>query len=160
FAFITPDALHDMHDCPNTLSECLQMADQFLKDTIAPLLQRPEFQPGGDGLLILWADEADLDGVDDRCSAAVNKGCGGRIVVAMIGPNVKPGFKSTQTYHHESVLRTMMEALGLPGPYPGAADTASDMAEFFNQSSTAGITVSSPKDGSTVNSPMHVVASA
>jgi phosphatidylinositol-3-phosphatase len=161
FAFITPDALHDMHDCPNTLSECIQMADQFLKETIAPLLQRPEFQPGGDGLLILWADEADLDGIDDRCSATVKTGCGGRIVVAMIGPNVKQGFKSTQTYHHENVLRTMMEALGLPGPYPGAANTAADMAEFFNPSSNpGGITVSSPKDGSTVNSPMHVVASA
>jgi phosphatidylinositol-3-phosphatase len=160
FAFITPDAVHDMHDCPNTLSECLQIADQFLKDTITPLLQRPEFQPGGDGLLILWADEADLDGVDDRCSATVTTGCGGRIVVAMIGPNVKQGFKSAQTYHHENVLRTMMEALGLPGPYPGRADRVADMAEFFNQSNApGGITVSSPQNGSTVSSPMHVVAS-
>src|SRR5262249_8820999 len=27
--------------------------------------------------------------------------------------------------------RTMMDALGLPGPYPGAADSVGNMAEFF-----------------------------
>lgn len=159
FAFLTPDSAHDMHDCPTTLSQCLQLADQFLQGAISPLLARPEFQPGGDGLLILWADEADLD-VDNRCSSTVMNGCGGHIVVAMIGPNVKPGFKSTQTYHHESVLRTMMEALGLPGPYPGAADSAPDMAEFFKPGNTAGITISSPTSGTTVSGPMHLVANA
>lgn len=132
FAFITPDGNHDMHNCDTVpLSACLQIADQFLKENLAPLLARPEFQPGGDGLLIIWADEADLDGIDDRCSATVKTGCGGHIVVAVIGPNVKQGYKSTTTYHHEHVLRTMMDALGLPGPYPGAADSVSNMAEFF-----------------------------
>lgn len=132
FAFITPDGDHDMHNCDTVpLSTCLQIADQFLKDNLTPLLTGPEFQPGGDGLLIIWADEADLDGIDDRCSATIKTGCGGHIVVAMIGPNVKQGYKSTTTYHHEHVLRTMMDALGLPGPYPGAADSVSNMAEFF-----------------------------
>jgi len=138
FAFITPDGDHDMHNCDSiALSACLQTADQFLKDNLSPLLARPEFQPGGDGLVILWADEADLDGIDDRCSATAKTGCGGHIVVALIGPNVKAGYKSTTTYHHENLLRTMMEALGLPGPYLGKADSASDMAEFFVQSSNS-----------------------
>jgi phosphatidylinositol-3-phosphatase len=140
FAFITPDGDHDMHNCDTvSLSVCLQTADQFLRDHLVPLLERPEFQPGGDGLLILWADEADLDGIDDRCSATVKTGCGGHIVVALIGPNVKQGYRSTTTYHHEDLLRTMMEALGLPGPYLGKADSASEMAEFFVQTAgTAG----------------------
>lgn len=132
FAFITPDGDHDMHNCDTVpLSTCLQIADQFLKDNLTPLLARPEFQPGGDGLLIIWADEADLDGIDDRCSATIKTGCGGHVVVTMIGPNVKQGYKSTTTYHHENVLRTIMDALGLPSPYPGAADSVGNMAEFF-----------------------------
>jgi hypothetical protein len=151
FAFITPDGNHDIHNCSATLSTCLQTADTWLKQNIGPLLASPEFQPGGDGLLIIWADEADLN-TDNRCSATVTTGCGGRIVVAMFGPQVKRGYKSTRTYHHQSVLRTMLEALGTTANFPGAANTAPDMAEFFKPSSpatTSGVTVLAPT-GSTV----------
>jgi len=57
---------------------------------------------------------------DNRCSATVSTGCGGHILVAMIGPQVKAGFKSTATYHHPSVLRTMLEALGTTANFPSA----------------------------------------
>jgi hypothetical protein len=162
FAFITPDAMHDMHDCPTTEAQCEQVADQFLQQYIQPLLARPEFQPGGDGLLIIWADEADL-GTDNACSATVSTGCGGHILVALVGPQMKKGFQSTTTYHHESVLRTMLEAIGVSGNFPGAANTAQDMAEFFTQSGVPTqqqLTVSSPANGATVSGQMHVVASA
>src|SRR5215475_6044987 len=130
FAFITPDALHDMHDCPSGLNPCLQTADNWLKANIGPLLASPPFQPGGDGVLIIWSDEADL-GSDNRCSATVSTGCGGRILVAMIGPQVKAGYKSTKTYHQESVLRTMLEATGTTSNFPAGSNTAPDMREFF-----------------------------
>lgn len=162
FAFITPDAMHDMHDCPTTEAQCEQLADQFLQQYVQPLLARPEFQPGGDGLLIFWADEADLD-TDNACSATVSQGCGGHILVALIGPQVKKGFQSTTTYHHESVLRTMLESLGVTGSFPGASNNAPHMAEFFTQSAPAPqqqLTVSSPTTGATVPGQMHVVASA
>lgn len=163
FAFITPDSHNDMHDCPTstyTEDQCEQVADQFLQQYIKPLLARPEFQPGGDGLLIIWADEADLD-TDNACSATVSDGCGGHILVALVGPQVKQGFESTTTYHHESVLRTMLEALGVSGSFPGAANTAPDMAEFFVPPVTQQkLTVSSPASGAAIAGPMHVVASA
>src|SRR5215467_16091421 len=130
FAFITPDGDHDMHNCPNGLDACLQTADAWLKANIAPLLATAPFQPGGDGVLIIWADEADLS-TDNRCSATVLTGCGGRILVAMIGPQVKAGYKSVTTYHHQSVLRTMLVALGTTANFPAAANTAPDMREFF-----------------------------
>jgi phosphoesterase family protein len=167
FAFITPDATHDMHDCPSGLNACLQTADQWLKNNIGPLLASPPFQPGGDGVLIIWADEADLS-TDNRCSATVSTGCGGRILVAMIGPQVKAGYKSTTTYHHQSVLRTMLEALGTTANFPAAANTAPDMREFFKgnvSGSTAGTTAGSVKilapTTSTVIGPgVHAAASA
>jgi hypothetical protein len=130
FAFITPDGNNDMHNCGTNLNICFATADNFLKNTIGPLLASAPFQPGGDGILIIWADEADL-GSDNRCSATVLTGCGGHILVAMIGPQVKAGYKSTVTYHHPSVLRTMLEALGTTASFPAAANTAPDMREFF-----------------------------
>jgi acid phosphatase len=165
FAFITPDGNNDMHNCGANLGACFWTADQFLKNTIGPLLASPPFQPGGDGVLIIWADEADL-GSDNRCSATVSTGCGGRILVAMIGPQVKAGYKSTTTYHHQSVLRTMLEALGTTANFPSAANTAPDMREFFkgNAGSTvvpAGkITISAPTASTVTGPAVHAVADA
>jgi acid phosphatase len=61
----------------------------------------------------------------------VSTGCGGHILVAMIGPQVKAGYKSTTNYHHQSVLRTVLEAMGTTANFPAAANTAPDMREFF-----------------------------
>jgi acid phosphatase len=167
FAFITPDGNNDMHNCGANLGACLWTADQFLKNTIGPLLATAPFQPGGDGVLIIWADEADLS-TDNRCSATVLTGCGGHIVVAMIGPQVKAGYKSTATYHHQSVLRTMLEALGTTSNFPSAANTAPDMREFFNGNAggtvpptTAGLVQISSPTSSTVTGPgVSLAASA
>jgi acid phosphatase len=165
FAFITPDGNNDMHNCGANLGACFWTADQFLKNTIGPLLASAPFQPGGDGVLIIWADEADL-GSDNRCSATVLSGCGGHILVAMIGPQVKAGYKSTTTYHHPSVLRTMLEALGTTANFPAAANTAPDMHEFFKgntgtaTASSGSVQISSPT-GSTVTGPgVSLAASA
>jgi phosphoesterase family protein/Big-like domain-containing protein len=160
FAFITPDGDHDMHNCGTNLGACLWTADQWLKSNIGPLLATAPFQPGGDGVLIIWADEADLS-TDNRCSATILTGCGGHIVVAMIGPQVKAGYKSVTTYHHPSVLRTMLEALGTTANFPGAANTAPDMREFFKGNTgtaSAGlVTISSPTS-STVTGPSVTLA--
>jgi acid phosphatase len=163
FAFITPDGDHDMHNCGANLAPCFVTADNFLKSTIGPLLASAPFQPGGDGVLIIWADEADLS-TDNRCSATVLTGCGGRILVAMIGPQVKAGYKSVTTYHHPSVLRTMLEALGTTANFPAAANTAPDMREFFKgniiTASTGAITISAPTTSTVTGPGVHAVANA
>lgn len=163
FAFITPDGNNDMHNCGTNLGACLSTADQWLKSNIGPLLATAPFQPGGDGVLIIWADEADLS-TDNRCSATVLTGCGGHILVAMIGPQVKAGYKSVTTYHHPSVLRTMLEALGTTANFPAAANTAPDMREFFKgntgTAATVGsVQVSSPTT-STVTGPSVALAAS
>ncbi len=165
FAFITPDGNNDMHNCGTNLGACLWTADQWLKNNIGPLLATAPFQPGGDGVLIIWADEADLS-TDNRCSATVLTGCGGHIVVAMIGPQVKAGYKSVTTYHHPSVLRTMLEALGTTANFPAAANTAPDMREFFKNNGTgtppaaAGLVQISSPTGSTVTGPSVSLAAS
>jgi hypothetical protein len=164
FAFITPDGDHDMHNCGTNLGACLWTADQWLQSNIGPLLATAPFQPGGDGVLIIWADEADLS-TDNRCSATVLTGCGGHILVAMIGPQVKAGYKSVTTYHHQSVLRTMLEALGTTANFPAAANTAPDMREFFvgntGTAATAGsVQISSPTTSTVTGPGVTLAASA
>ena len=163
FAFITPDGNNDMHNCPNGLNACLQTADNWLKANIAPLLATAPFQPGGDGVLIIWSDEADLSS-DNRCSASVLTGCGGHILVAMYGPQVKAGYKSVTTYHHPSVLKTMLEALGTTSNFPAASNTAPDMREFFKtnttQSVTSAVTILAPTTSTVTGPGVPAAASA
>ena len=126
YAFITPDADHDAHN------GTLQAADYWLKVHLPNILARSEFKPGGDGILFIVWDESTSS--DDRCSATVKKGCGGRIPVLVIGPQVKPGHRSTITYHNENVLKTVCEAMGL-SDCPGAAQDAAPMEDFFKPGS-------------------------
>jgi len=157
FAFITPDSQHDMHDCPSGLNPCLQTADAWLKSNIAPLLATAPFQPGGDGVLIVWADEADLS-TDNRCSATVTTGCGGHILVAMIGPQVKAGYKSTITYHHPSVLRTMLMLMGEETTFPAKAQAAPAMSDFFVNS--AGVSIVAPTSSTVMCPSVRLAANA
>ena len=94
------------------------MADSWLQTNIDPLIKSAEFQK--DGLLIIAVDESGSD----------NTNGGGRVAAIIISPFAKLGFKSTTLYQHESVLRLMLEGLGIK-VLPGAAATAPKMWEFF-----------------------------
>ncbi len=120
FSFIVPDIDDDAHS-----GTPLQADDWLQANVIEPLSGYSAFQPGGDGVLIVDFDEA--------ATTDTTHG-GGHVAPVFWGPNVKPGFTQTSAtlFQHESMLRTVMEALGLPNP-PGAAATAPSMAEFFVQ---------------------------
>ncbi len=146
YAFITPNLLDDAHN------GTLAAADKWLKTNIAPLIASPEFQQ--DGILIITWDES----FDSDCRPAPscpplpeNKG-GGRIATLVIGPNVKSGYRSTTFYQHPSVLKTMSEALGLT-TFPGAAQSAPDMSEFFDNGTSS---APSPLNASMAVSPGQV----
>jgi acid phosphatase len=156
FAYITPDAVEDAH------SGSLQAADQWLQNNVPAILARPEFSPGGDGILFIVWDEGTLS-TDTRCSDTVAVGCGGRTATVVIGPLVKPGYQSLVTYHNESVLKTVCAAMGL-SPCPGAAQNAAPMADFFKSSTSAGgstdsIVISTPGNGATIVGAVHLIAS-
>jgi hypothetical protein len=155
YAYITPDANDDAHN------GTLQEADQWLQDNLPAILARPEFGPGGDGILFVIWDEA--DDTDNRCSATVPQGCGGRTPILVIGPQVKPGYQSTTTYHNENVLATVCAAMGL-SPCPGAAQSAAPMADFFTSGAPApptnSIVISTPGNGATIVGAVHLLASA
>jgi hypothetical protein len=114
FSFITPNGCDDAHDCG------LSTADNWLKNNIDPLIKNSVFQK--DGLLIIIFDESSND----------NSNGGGRVVSTLISPAFsKLGYQSITLYQHESVLRLMLEGLGVT-LLPSAASTAPAMWEFFN----------------------------
>ena len=120
FSYIVPDVMDDAHNGTP------QQADSWLESNVVlPLSQQPAFQTGGDGLLIVDFDEAE----DGDTSYG-----GGHVSPVLWGPVVKAGYRqeSSTVYQHQSMLRTMMEALGLPDP-PAAAASAPSMSEFFVQ---------------------------
>ena len=156
FIIIVPDGNHDAHDCPVGMKSCstaqqLAAADQFLSDTVGPIVASGDFQPGGTGLLLVTFDE---------CGPGTDGGCGASVYTALIGPKVIPHTVSSVLYHHENALRTMLDSLGIT-TYPGAAATAADMLDFFEANNNKPeVFVSSPTNGSTVGSPVLIEASA
>jgi acid phosphatase len=120
FSFIVPDVNDDAHNGTP------QQADTWLETNIVtPLSGLSAFQAGGDGVLIVDFDEA----LDSDTTHG-----GGHVAPVLWGPIVQAGYVQTSTtvYQHESMLRTVMEALQLANP-PGAAAGAPSMAEFFVQ---------------------------
>lgn len=157
YAYITPSLDEDAHD--GTLAE----ADQWLQANLPAILARPEFSPGGDGILFIVWDEGTLT-TDNRCSATVTTGCGGRTATLVIGPRVKKAYESTITYHNENVLKTVCVAMGL-ATCPGAAQNAVPMSDFFTADSAAagaavGVIISTPGSGASVTGAVHLIASA
>jgi len=146
YNYVTPNLLNDAHD------GTMQAADDWLRTHIPAILARPEFQPGGDGIMIITFDEGNL-GSDNRCSATVLSGCGGHILTVVAGPLVKRGFRSATWYNHESVLKTACVALGITA-CPGQARTAAPMDDFF-ASAALQVQIISPAPNGMVGNPVH-----
>jgi len=149
YAYITPNVTHDAHN------GSLAQADDWLSQEVPAILALKEFQPGGDGILFIVWDESGLSsgsGQDNRCTSTITSGCGGRVPTLVIGPQVKPGFKSTIRYDHANLLRTVCDAMALAA-CPGAGQVASPMTDFFNA-----VKVSNPFPNTAVASPVHIQA--
>lgn len=157
YAWITPDVNDDAHN------GTLQQADEWLQANVPAILARPEFQPGGDGILFIVWDESELTD-DNACSATVSQGCGGHTSALVIGPQVRRGYQSPVNYHNENVLATVCAVMGL-SPCPGAAETAAPMSDFFfdptaPQPPTDSVSIAYPANGATVTGAVHLIASA
>jgi hypothetical protein len=120
FSYIVPNVDDDAHNGTP------QQADAWLQtNVIAALSNSSAFASGGDGILIVDFDEA--------AESDTTYG-GGHVAAVFWGPSVRVDFTQTSTtvYQHQSMLRTVMETLGLSDP-PGAAASAPSMSEFFVQ---------------------------
>lgn len=146
YAYISPNLDEDAHD------GTLPAADQWLAEYLPPILSRPEFAPGGDGLLFIVWDEGNLAN-DNRCSTRLQTGCGGRLATLMIGPQVRPHYQSSIRYDHANLLRTVCDSMGIT-LCPGEAAAALPMSDFFNS-----VNIITPPPNASVASPVHIQAS-
>ena len=115
FVFITPDLCHDMHDCS------IAAGDRFLHSLVPRVLAALE----PNGVLFLTFDEGESD--LGCCQVAR----GGRIVTIVAGPAARRGARSTLSYSHYSVLRTIEDAWGLPRLRRAACACSRPLSAFF-----------------------------
>ena len=115
YSFVIPNKCNDGHDCS------LSTADNWLKTNIAPLLTTTPFKTGGDGILAIVFDEA--------ASSDTRKG-GGHVVMVVVGPKVKRGYRSVTFYQHQNALKAALQAMGIT-TYPGASSSAVGFSDMF-----------------------------
>jgi len=160
YSYIVPNLQNDGHDCPAGMLACtrtdkLSNIDQWLQTNIDPFIKSTFLQ---DGLLVITFDEANEIDVANG---------GGHVAAVVVSPQVKwGGYQAHALYQHQSVLRLMASGLGLTS-FPGEADDAPDMAEFFGHSTwpcpaqnslTFAVSFCAPSNGSTLTSPFQLFA--
>jgi hypothetical protein len=142
-SFVIPNRNDDAHD------GSLQQADTWLRDNIGPLVNNKEFKK--DGILIVLFDEA------ERSDSSHG---GGHVAAVVVGPKVTPAGRSSILHQHQSLLRTICEAVGLTS-FPGAAETSNDLGELFGRGTSGyGVKVFSPLNNSHYKNPVLFLASA
>lgn len=120
--WITPDGTSDGHD------GSLQQVDAFMAKWLPQLLTSSYFQPGGDGILIIWWDEAALS--DVSCGGPDGTSCGGKIPMIVIGPGIQANNQDPTPSNHDSVSRFIQEQLGFT-PSLGKSVSVPDFTQTF-----------------------------
>lgn len=123
YAMIVPDLSNDGHDCPGEAGNCtdtqkLSNIDDWVKNNVGPLINSSAFQ---NSVLIYTWDEGDVNDIANQ---------GGHVATILVSPKVRAGLQSKTMYQHQSALKLSMQLLGV-SDFPGAAASATDMAEFF-----------------------------
>jgi acid phosphatase len=109
FELIVPNMCNSMHDCSTA------HGDAWLSSFLPQILDSPAMQGS---VLFLTFDEG-----------TSNLGGGGRIATVVVGPSVKPGYRSGIRHTHYSLLRTIERAWGLG--CLNLSCSANDLREFF-----------------------------
>ena len=139
YSFIVPNLYNDGHHNAVTRQKAscgdhraLQGIDTWLKDNMEPLIESATFKRGG--LLVIVFDEGCETGpkADSRYDPKRSdlRG-GGHIPALIISSRTPAGTTRDELYHHESVLRLSLRALGVE-QLPGLARRAPDMNGFFS----------------------------
>lgn len=121
FAFITPNACNDMHDCS------ISQGDSWLQQQVPSILASPAFTSQHSLLAVTW-DE------DDFTTA-------NQVPLILVGGGITAGFQTSAPYNHYSLLRTTEAAFGL-GTLTSIDASATSITGVFAWSSIGGATTS------------------
>jgi hypothetical protein len=136
YNWITPDQYNDMHtaltggykgltgDAAN-----IRQGDDFLSRVVPLIMASKAYK--NHGLIILWWDEAESDGVAGDNADDFNHTVGEIIISPRAHRNVNGlPYASPVNYTHSSDLRTMQEIFRV-GPFLGDAANATDLSDLF-----------------------------
>jgi phosphatidylinositol-3-phosphatase len=121
YSFLTPDACHDMHDCPKSAG------DAWLRSWLPMILANTSYQ-NGELVVFLTFDEGRGGFEGESCHLhPSDPSC--HVATIVISPYVGAGAVSRTAFTHYSLLRTTENLLGLP--LLGHARTAVGMRRAF-----------------------------
>jgi phosphatidylinositol-3-phosphatase len=136
YNWITPDQYNDMHtslsggykgltgDAAN-----IKQGDDFLSRIVPAIMASDAYK--NHGVIILWWDESETDGVAGDNGDDFNHTIGEIVISKHAHENVNGvPYASPVNFTHSSDLRTMQEIFGV-GPFLGDAANAADLSDLF-----------------------------
>jgi hypothetical protein len=140
YNWITPDQYNDMHTGLTGGYKGLtgdaakiKQGDDFLSQIVPVIMASNAYK--NHGVIILWWDESESDGVAGDNGDDFNHTIGEIIISPHAHPNVNGvPYASPVNYTHSSDLRTMQEIFDV-GPFLGDAAKANDLSDLFEPGS-------------------------
>jgi hypothetical protein len=140
YNWITPDQYNDMHTGLTGGYKGLtgdaakiKQGDDFLSQIVPVIMASNAYK--NHGVIILWWDESESDGVAGDNGDDFNHTISEIIISPHAHPNVNGvPYASSVNYTHSSDLRTMQEIFGV-GPFLGDAANANDLSDLFEPGS-------------------------
>jgi len=137
YNWITPDQYNDMHtaltggykgltgDAAN-----IKQGDDFLNQIVPVIMASDAYR--NHGVIILWWDESERDGVTGDNPDDLNHTVGEIVISDRAHPNVNGlPYASPVVFTHSSDLRTMQNIFRAGGPYLADAANANDLSDLF-----------------------------
>jgi hypothetical protein len=137
YNWITPNQYNDMHTSLTGGYKGLtgdaakiRQGDDFLKQIVPAIMASEAYK--NHGVIILWWDESESDGVAGDNADDFNHTVGEIVISSRAHKNVNGlPYASPLNYTHSSDLRTMQEIFGV-GPFLGDAANANDLSDLFD----------------------------
>jgi phosphatidylinositol-3-phosphatase len=106
--------------------------DEFLRQIIPVIMSSKAY--GENGVIIIWWDESEQDGVAGDNPDDFNHTIGEIVISKHAHQNVHGlPYASPVNFTHSSDLRTMQEIFHLAGPFLGDAANATDLSDLFQE---------------------------
>jgi hypothetical protein len=137
YNWITPNQFNDMHTTlaggykglTGDLAK-IRQGDDFLSQIVPVIMASEAYK--NHGVIILWWDESESDGVAGDKADDFNHTVGEIVISSRAHKNVNGlPYASPLNYTHSSDLRTMQEVFGV-GPFLGDAVNSNDLSDLFD----------------------------
>jgi hypothetical protein len=141
YNWITPNQFNDMHtaltggykgltgDAAN-----IKQGDDFLAQIVPAIMASDAYK--NHGVIILWWDESERDGVAGDNPDDLNHTVGEIVISERAHPNVNGlPYASPVAFTHSSDVRTMQNIFRTAGPYLADAANANDLSDLFKPGS-------------------------